>query len=402
MDEGEQNDGEDLQELVWVVDNRDEVIERVGAVLRGDDRRVESFTDARKAVLHARREMPDLIVLGLAENTIDPDKLLALRGEFEEVADVPVIAIFSDDDVVTIEEVIDQGVVDAVALERLEAELDRRASWHLRRRDARSGPRQGGLSNRKLSALRTFEFLTRVIEASPNAIVAARRDGEIVLFNPAAEKILGWSQAEALGMSVRRLYPSGGAKRIMKLIRSSEEGEPGKIESLREVVVHRKGELIPVEISAALVHEDGQEVATVGVFTDLRQQMKMEERLQEAMEAIEETQRQAVVAEVAGAAAHELNQPLTSLLGYVEYLRRNFDESDGVYRAVSTIHDDATRIAEVVRKIGRVTRYRTRDYAGGNQIVDLEEASSVEEVHHRGDNAPASRQASRITQGEGD
>jgi hypothetical protein len=34
-----------------------------------------------------------------------------------------------------------------------------------------------------------------------------------------------------------------------------------------------------------------------------------------------------------------------------------------------------------VRKIGRITRYRTREYAGGQQIVDLDEASRVDEGH---------------------
>ena len=166
----------------------------------------------------------------------------------------------------------------------------------------------------------------------------------------------------------------------MQMIRSDAHGEPGSIESLREVVVDSQGELIPVEISAALVWEGDREIATVGIFTDLRQQMRMEERLQEAMEALEDTQRQAVVAEVAGAAAHELNQPLTSMLGYVDYLSRQFNEGDELHRVVSTIYDDTSRIAEVVRKIGRVTRYRTREYAGGEQIVDLDEASSVEEL----------------------
>ena len=231
-----------------------------------------------------------------------------------------------------------------------------------------------------LSSPQALDFLVRVLEASPDAIVVARRSGEIVLFNPAAEQILGWSKQEVLGTTVRRLYPPGGAERIMNMIRSDGYGGPGLVQSLREVVVDSSGNLIPVEISAALVSEGQSEMATVGIFTDLRQQMRMEERLREAIEALEKTQRQAVIAEVAGAAAHELNQPLTSLLGYVDFLRRKVEEDSEMHRVVSTIYDDATRVAQVVRKIGRATRYRTRSYAGGEQIVDLDEASSVEEI----------------------
>lgn len=378
MTEGDKREPE--EEALWIVEPRGDIAERVLEAVEDEFDSAECFSDARRAVLHARRQIPALIILGLAKNTIDPGELLLIRRELSEVAEVPLIVLYGSEDVVDVDEVMVDGVADAVEISKIEEELPRRVRWQRsrRKRDERRQPRMSSIEG--LSTLRTFEFLTRVIEATPNAIVAARRNGEIVLFNPAAEEILGWSKSEVLGMNVRQLYPPGGAERIMEQMRSDKYGGPGLIQSLREVVVHIDGELIPVEISAALVHESNQEIATVGIFTDLREQMKMEERLHEAMEALEETQRQAVIAEVAGAAAHRLNQPLTSLLGYVELLRQQFDEEDEMHRVVSTIHDDATQISQVVRKIGRVTRYRTREYAGGEQIVDLEEASSVEEA----------------------
>lgn len=370
--------------IIWVVDGRSDVLDLVQNALDGRFDRCQYFADPRRALLHARREVPHLVILGLAQNTIGPCELLALRREFDATADVPVLALYGDDDVVEVEEVMGSGVVDAVAIGDITDELLTRVRWQFLRRQPLEITNDelpvGGLS-----ALRTFDFLTRVIEASPNAIVAARRSGEIVLFNPAAEHILGWSEEEALQMSVRRLYPADGAERIMRMIRSEEFGGRGQIDSLREVVVNSDGELIPVEISAALVHEDNEEIATVGIFTDLRQQVRMEQRLQESIEALEQTQRQAVVAEVAGTAAHELNQPLMSLLGYAELLRRKVDEDSDLHRVVETIHRDASRIAEVVRKIGRITRYRTRDYPGGEQIVDLEEASEAGDVRETGE-----------------
>jgi signal transduction histidine kinase len=104
----------------------------------------------------------------------------------------------------------------------------------------------------------------------------------------------------------------------------------------------------------------------------------MEERLQEATESLERSRRQAMIAELAGAAAHELNQPLTSLLGYAELLNRRIEEHDDNFRAAKTIHDEAQRIADIVRKIGRITEYRTKEYVGNARIVDLDGASEVE------------------------
>jgi PAS domain S-box-containing protein len=224
--------------------------------------------------------------------------------------------------------------------------------------------------------LGSYGFLNNVIDSSPNAIIVSDRQGQIVLFNRAAETILGWKVDEALGMDVREVYPPQGAERIRRLLQSEQHGGAGRLESQREVVVSRHGEHIPVEISAALVFEGGQEVATVGIFTDLRQQIRMEERLEQAVESLEQTQRQAVVAELAGAAAHELNQPLTSLLGYAEMLRQGLPQDPERYeRAVEAIYREAQRVARIVKRIGRITDYKTKDYVGGARIVDIDEAA---------------------------
>jgi PAS domain S-box-containing protein len=366
---------------VWVIDARQEVLDGAVRALEGigvDG--VSTFVDARRAILHARREMPDLLVLGLSDNTVAPEELLILSKQFRASADLPVILLYSDETESIVEDLI-ADVSDAIPVDRLAEELPKRARWTLERAGRAESGTPALDSPEAFSALQTLEFLSRVIEASPNAIVAAHREGEIVLFNPTAVNILGWSEEEALGMHVRRLYPPGGAERIMRMIRADAFGGQGRIASLREVVVSARGELIPVEISAALVHRGEEEIATVGIFTDLRNQVAMEQRLQEAVETLEQSQRQAVVAEVAGAAAHELNQPLTSLLGYAELLRRQVDEGEEMHRVAGRIYDDARRISEIVRKIGRITRYRTREYAGGQQIVDLDEASRVDEGH---------------------
>ena len=368
--------GEPNQEgpRIWVIDSRPEVLERVRDTLDGAGGSCELFDDARRVALVARQELPDLVILGLAKNRIPADELLLRGKEFPALRTIPVIVLYSDQDVVEVERVLEAGATELIALERVEEELVRRIGWKLSR--AKRVKRKEGGEERFPSTLRMYDFLTRVIEASPNAIVAAERSGRIVLFNPAAEEILGWSLEEARQLHVRRLYPPGGAERIMKWIRSEEYGEPGHVESLREVVISSSGEMIPVEISAALVLDEEEEIATVGIFTDLRQQVQMEERLQQAIEVLEQTQRQAVVVEVAGAAAHELNQPLTSLLGYAELLRRQLGDDQDLRRAVETISNDARKIAEIVRKIGRITRYRTREYPGGEHIVDLDAASA--------------------------
>jgi signal transduction histidine kinase len=84
------------------------------------------------------------------------------------------------------------------------------------------------------------------------------------------------------------------------------------------------------------------------------------------------------VAELAGAAAHELNQPLTSVIGYAALLRRQLADSPQHLASLQIISDEAERMAEIVRKVGRITKYETKSYVGGAKILDLEKASGAE------------------------
>jgi PAS domain S-box-containing protein len=233
-------------------------------------------------------------------------------------------------------------------------------------------------ANRELA--RTKDFLSNVIDSSPDAIVVSDKRGRIVVFNAAAEAILGVSRGDAVGNDVRMLYPDRGAERVKKMLVSDNWGGRGRLESSRIELLNANGDRVPVLISASFLDEDalGDDQATVGVFTDIRNQIQMEEKLQAATESLERSRRQALIAELAGAAAHEINQPLTSLLGYSELLESRIDPEDPNRRAFETILSEAQRIADIVRKIGRITEYKTKEYVGGARIFDLDSASEVE------------------------
>ena len=101
----------------------------------------------------------------------------------------------------------------------------------------------------------------------------------------------------------------------------------------------------------------------------------MEARLTEAQEELRAREKQALIAELAGAAAHELNQPLTSVMGYAELLKRRLERDSAPYAAAEVIYNEAERMAEIVRKIGKITRYETKSYVGHARILDLDRSA---------------------------
>ena len=87
-----------------------------------------------------------------------------------------------------------------------------------------------------------------------------------------------------------------------------------------------------------------------------------------------------IAAELAGAAAHELNQPLTAIQGYAELLQRKADADSAIGRGAAVILRESERMAEIVRKIGKIARYETKQYVGGTSILDLDRAAGSDSL----------------------
>jgi PAS domain S-box-containing protein len=227
--------------------------------------------------------------------------------------------------------------------------------------------------------VQTRNFLQSLIDASVDAIVAANMKGQIILFNAGAERLYARKREDVIQkLHVRALYPDDGAATVGRMLKSQARGGVGRLEQVRMEAIDVHGNVFPISLTAATIYEHGVPVATFGIFTDLRERVRVEEQLAQAQEKLALSERQSVLVELAGATAHELNQPLTSVMGYAELLTRKIDPSAPAHRAATVIQQEAQRMAEIVRKIGRLTRYETKSYVGEQRIVDLDRASEDE------------------------
>jgi signal transduction histidine kinase len=165
----------------------------------------------------------------------------------------------------------------------------------------------------------------------------------------------------------------------MRRLREGElESGVGRIENFRTELVTPSGEQIPIHLSAAILREGGRDAGTVGIFSDLRDRIHMEQRLAAAQEQLKMSEKQALVAQLAGTAAHELNQPLTSIMGYAELLKRRAPDDPLSQRTSTVIIQEAERMADIVRKLGSMTRLETIQYVGNTQIFDINAAAGRE------------------------
>ena len=228
--------------------------------------------------------------------------------------------------------------------------------------------------------IKTKEFLERVIDASASAIVSTDVAGTILLWSGAAERLAGYEAKEVVGQkNIRDVYPPGLSTKIRRQIHSRAFGGRGRLEGYRTHVIAKDGSYVPVRLSAALIMgEDGLPVGAVSLLVDLRDHLRVEVRLTEAEEELRAREKEALIHELAGAAAHELNQPLTSVLGYAALIQRRADEPEAALSAAAVIIQEAERMAAIVRKIGKITKYETKSYVGKARILDLDRSSEDE------------------------
>jgi CheY-like chemotaxis protein len=100
--------------------------------------------------------------------------------------------------------------------------------------------------------------------------------------------------------------------------------------------------------------------------------------LRKAQEKLIEKEKETAVVEMAGAASHELNQPLTSILGNLQLAITKLAPDDPLTEKLNRVLNQVERMVDIVKKIGQITRYRTKKYAENVKIVDINDSSDRE------------------------
>ncbi len=226
--------------------------------------------------------------------------------------------------------------------------------------------------------LKTMEFLESLIDASVDAIIATDMERQVVLFNPSAEEITGRHVADTLGHAkLEDLLGQASAELVMQRLLAAEHGGKGRLEPTMLHMIDIHGARVPVQLSASVMYEQGEPSAIVLIAADLRDRIRVEQRLEEAQKKLAFNEKQGVLAELAGTAAHELNQPLTSMMAYAELLLRQSESDSTAAKAARVLIRETERMAEIVRKIGKITHYETTPYVGHQNIFDLDRAADA-------------------------
>ena len=208
-------------------------------------------------------------------------------------------------------------------------------------------------------------YLQRLIESSPDIVIAVNRDGTIIYYNDGARRNLRYSSAEIIGQKIDRIYPSiDEARRVMKAMRSAEGG---RISNFDTVLRDKDNQQIVCAISGSIIYDEkGEELGSIGFARDIRR-LRQREQL-------------ATCGEIAVSLAHEINNPLETITNNIDLLARcvesRLSDAELVVETerLDSIRAGIGRVQAIVRRLDEMTRkgvYETRDYLQGKKMADL-------------------------------
>ncbi|HAY38615.1 MAG TPA: PAS domain-containing sensor histidine kinase [Desulfobacteraceae bacterium] len=215
-------------------------------------------------------------------------------------------------------------------------------------------PTRGGLEE-KLQ--RSNAFLRNLISSAVDGIISSDTKGKILIFNEAAEKVFGYTVDEALNhLNVRDIYPDNNAYEVMRNLRSDDYDGKGKLKSYKVDIISKYGEIIPIMLNASIIYENGKEIATIGFFHDLREELRMKEELEKTQLQLLQAEKMSSLGKLAAGVAHQLNNPLGGITLFAKLILEEYDLEEGAKEDLNRILRDAKRCRDTVKELLEFTR----------------------------------------------
>jgi PAS domain S-box-containing protein len=187
--------------------------------------------------------------------------------------------------------------------------------------------------------------LAAIVDSSDDVIVSKTLDGIITSWNRAAERLFGWTAAEAIGRHITLIIPQSRLGEEDEILARLRRGE--RIEHFETVRRRKDGSSVDLSITVSPIRDDtGRIIGASKIARDITERRRME---MEREELLARTQRALTDAERANRAkddflatlSHELRTPLNAILGWAHVLSTARRDPDVIDRAIETITRNA-------------------------------------------------------------
>lgn len=200
------------------------------------------------------------------------------------------------------------------------------------------------------AALRsTNEVLTSLFNSSPLALFSVDADGKVLLWNPTAERLLGWQAEEAIGQFAP-MVPEGMGEVFRRWIERTLEGE--KLENRELDVISREGKILPVSLSMAPVRSsNGTVISAMGMLLDLSDRRRAERSRSRLEERLRDARQMETLGVLAGGIAHDYNNLLMTIIGNADLAMTESNPSGSVREDLEEIRRAAVKASDLTNQL---------------------------------------------------
>lgn len=196
------------------------------------------------------------------------------------------------------------------------------------------------------------EFVRRLVACFPDIIVVLDPGGRYTFVSPRVEEFLGYTPDEYLGAQLHERPHPDDRDSLLEFFRKLTSGEvaAGAVEYR---TAHKKGGWRTVRAHASpLTNAEGKIIGVVASARDVTESRQLEQQLMQS-------EKLAAIGQMVSGVAHELNNPLTAILGVSDLLLEKAADDD-VRRQLQTVHKQARKAAELVQGLLMFSRPSAR------------------------------------------
>ncbi len=221
------------------------------------------------------------------------------------------------------------------------------------------------VSERKRAEQALRESETRYRDLFDNAsdlVCATSSEGEFLYVNRAWHDVVGYTDADLAGRSLLDVLHPTSRESYLELQSRALEGQTVTYAEL--TLVTSAGANVTVEGSVSATFHDGAPVMLRGIYRDITERKRIEDQLRRA-------ERMQAAGRLAGGVAHEVNNMMTGVIGFSEFLLRDLAPDDPRRVEVGEIIKAGTRAADITRQLLAFTRqqFLRPEILGLNEVI---------------------------------
>lgn len=200
------------------------------------------------------------------------------------------------------------------------------------------------------------------IDTAIDGIIVIDHSGVVMLYSAACERLFGYAANEVLGRNVNMLMPPPDRENHDAYLQNYLRSGVAKIIGIgRDVLGRRKdGSTLPIHLSVGELRGTGDRPLFVGTIHDLSEEHRTRVRIEELQTELLRVSRASALGTMGSALAHELNQPLSAIAGFVEASLLLLDQSgtavpDRVRELMAKAVTQTHRAGDVIRRLREFT-----------------------------------------------